>query len=90
MRMIHCSYLQKEAEGLENQPFLGPIGQEIFDKVSQEGWNAWREMQTKIINEYRLDLSESQGRETLMTQMRAFLKLDDKAEQGVLSVGTPN
>ena len=88
MRTINCSHLGHEAEGLEAPPFAGPIGQEIFDNVSKEAWAAWLEMQTKIINEYRLDLSEPESRETLMAQMRAFLKLKAGAE--VLSVGTPN
>lgn len=88
MRTVNCTHLGREAEGLEAPPFSGPIGMEIFENVSAEAWSAWLEMQTKIINEYRLDLSEAESRETLMAQMRAFLKL--KASSEVLSVGTPN
>ena len=88
MRTVMCSRLGKEAEGLEQPPFAGPIGQEIFDNVSKEAWDEWREMQTKIINEYRLDLSEPESRVTLLEQMRSFLKLSGKSN--VLSVGTPN
>jgi len=91
MRTVNCSKLGQEAEGLESPPFAGPIGLEIFENVSQEAWGEWLEMQTKIINEYRLDLSERESRDTLMAQMRSFLKL--KAPDGaphVLSVGTPN
>ncbi|MES2503891.1 MAG: Fe(2+)-trafficking protein [Myxococcota bacterium] len=79
--------------GLMNQklsapPFGGPLGQEIFEKISQEEWDGWRDMQTKIINEYRLDLSEPADRQKLMKQMRLFLKLDQSSE-AVLEVGTP-
>lgn len=88
MRTVTCSKLGKEAEGLEKPPFAGPIGLEIFENVSQEAWTEWLEMQTKIINEYRLDLSEPESRVTLLAQMRTFLKL--KSDGSVLSVGTPN
>jgi Fe-S cluster biosynthesis and repair protein YggX len=91
MRTVKCTHLGHEAPGLDVPPFLGPIGKEIFENVSQEAWAAWLEMQTKIINEYRLDLSEPEGRVTLMSQMRAFLKLPSQNESlnEVLSVGKP-
>lgn len=90
-RMVWCHRLKKEAEGLDAHPFPGPIGDEVFAKVSKEAWAEWREMQTKIINEYRLDLSEAKDRQTLMQQMRNFLSLDSKEGEalGVLHVGTP-
>ena len=92
MRTVNCTQLGHEAPGLDAPPFAGPFGQEIFDNISQEAWDAWLEMQTKIINEYRLDLSEPEARVTLMAQMRAFLKLqplEDANKSEVLSVGTP-
>ena len=90
-RIVWCHRLKKESEGLDNLPFPGPVGAEIFAKVSKEGWAEWREMQTKIINEYRLDLSESDDRNTLMQQMRNFLSLDNQKgdEASILHVGTP-
>lgn len=69
-------------------PFKTALGQEIFAKVSKEDWDNWRDMQTKIINEYRLDLSEATDRAKLLKQMRLFLKLDASKEQ-MLEVGTP-
>lgn len=87
-RMVQCPYLKKQAPGLEHPPVPGPLGQEIFLTVSQEAFTAWLEMQTKIINEYRLDLSERAHRQRLMQQMRTFLKLDNKED--LLSVGTPS
>ncbi len=87
-RMVMCTRLKQEAAGLESAPFPGPLGQEIFDHVSAEAWEEWKEMQIKIINEYRLDLSEGEHRQTLLKQMRAFLGLDTDLD--VLKVGTPN
>ena len=94
MRKIKCTYLGCEAQGLPNPPFEGPLGQEIFENVSAEAWSEWLEMQTKIINEYRLDLSEGDSRKTLLSQMRTFLKLSDESsnqaeKSELLSVGKP-
>ncbi len=91
-RTVICSRLKREAPGLEAPPFPGKIGQEIFEKVSAEAFDEWKEMQTKIINEHRLDLSERKDRETLMKQMRLFLHLDGDAggqSAKLLRVGTP-
>lgn len=89
--MVFCHYLKKEALGLNSPPFPGPIGDEIVAKVSQVAWSEWLEMQTKIINEYRLDLSVGEDRKKLMQQMRNFLSLDnaDGARANILHVGTP-
>ncbi len=65
-----------------------PTLNEIKAKVSQEEWDAWRDMQTKIINEYRLDLSEAADRQKLMKQMLIFFGLD-KDTGSKLEVGTP-
>ena len=73
---------------LESAPFPGVLGEEILAKVSLDNWEDWRQMQTKIINEYRLDLSEANDRETLLKQMRTFLKLDAHGD-AILEVGTP-
>lgn len=86
-RMVMCARLKHEAEGLQTIPFPGALGQEIFDKVSAEAFEEWKEMQIKIINEYRLDLSEPEHRQMLLKQMRAFLGL---SEEEVVKVGTPN
>ena len=77
MRQIFCKKLNKEAPGLDVPPFSGELGKEIYDNVSREAWNDWREnMMIKIINEYRLNLAEPDQYEVLLQQMRAYLNLD--------------
>ncbi len=78
-RMVHCSRLKKDAPGLAVPPFSGELGQEIYDKVSAEAWHQWSEdMMIKVINEYRLDLTDPKQYDTLLEQMRGFLGLGDK------------
>ena len=97
-RTVFCKRLQKDLPGLESSPFEGGLGKEIFENTSQESWDAWRELQIKIINEYKLDLSEIANQEILAEQMRNFLKLDSSSEDKdkktktktkILHVGTP-
>ncbi len=89
MRPVYCVYFQKELEGLETPPFNNALGEEVFASVSKEAWKLWLDMQMKIINEYRLDLSESKDKQQLLDQMRSFLKLAHTASAKVLHVGTP-
>lgn len=75
-RTVHCIKLDKIAPGLEKPPFSGDLGQQIFERVSQEAWNQWQDdLMIKVINEYRLDMSNNDHYNTLLEQMRAFLNL---------------
>ena len=76
-RQVFCKRLQKDLPGLEEAPFEGDLGKEIFENTSAESWEAWKELQIKIINEYKLDLSEIENQEILAEQLRNFLKLDN-------------
>lgn len=80
-RMVHCAKLGCEAPGLDAPPFSGELGEEIYQKVSAEVWKKWQDdMMIKIINEYRLDLSDAKQYEVLLDQMRAFLGLSAKGD----------
>ena len=80
-RMVNCIKLGRQAIGLPSPPFSGELGDEIFQKVSAEVWNQWSEdVMIKIINEYRLDLSDAKQYDVLLQQMRAFLGLDGGKE----------
>lgn len=88
-RVVFCRKLKRDADGLDEPPLHGRIGKEVFENTSKEAWDEWVEMQVKVVNEYHLDLSEKSARKTLMTQLRAFLCLDDEAPGEVMEVGTP-
>lgn len=92
-RQIYCKRLAKDAPGLKEAPFPGSFGQEIFENTAEESWNAWLDLQMKIINEYKLNLSDEKHQDILEEQMRNFLKLNDKIDEKkkskILHVGTP-
>ena len=72
-RMVKCSKLGVEAEGLESPPFPGAKGQFIFDNVSQKAWKEWMEMQTMIINEQRLASFDPKAKKLLEEEREKFL-----------------
>jgi len=72
-RIIHCSYLGREAEGLDRIPYPGPLGQRIYDHISKEAWAGWLRHQTMLINEYRLSPIEPKARKFLVEEMEKFL-----------------
>lgn len=71
-RMVNCTILQKEAEGLGTPPYPGELGQRIFDNVSKEAWQTWLRHQTMLINEHRLTPIDPKHRKFLETEMEKF------------------
>ena len=78
MRTVKCKKLKKELPGLEKPPFSGPIGQQIFDSISKEAWERWsKDMQIKVLNEYRLNMADPKQYQVLVDQMLSFLELKE-------------
>jgi Fe-S cluster biosynthesis and repair protein YggX len=71
-RTVQCVKLGREAEGLEKPPFKGDLGQRVYDQVSKEAWRMWLEHSKMLINEYRLDLTSTQGQQIWMTECEKF------------------
>ena len=78
-RMIFCQKLKKQAEGLQHSPYPGPLGEKIFDNISQEAWNLWLARQIMFINEYRLNLLDQNAKKMLKEEMERFLFGDESA-----------
>lgn len=73
MRSVYCSYLKREAEGLDRVPYPGELGKRIFDNISKEAWQLWLRHQTMLMNEYRLSPIEPKARKFLAEEMEKFL-----------------
>ena len=77
-RLVFCSKFQKDLPGLEKPPFSGDMGKQIFEKVSAQAWKLWKEdMQIKVLNEYRLNMSDKNDYQKLVEQMLLFLNLKE-------------
>jgi Fe-S cluster biosynthesis and repair protein YggX len=72
-RTVFCTYLNREAPGLERIPYPGELGRRIFDHISAQAWQEWVRHQTMLINEYRLSPIEPKARQFLVEEMEKFL-----------------
>jgi Fe-S cluster biosynthesis and repair protein YggX len=71
-RMVNCAKLGRELPGLERPPFPGPLGERIYNEISQEAYNLWPAQSTLIINHYGLSLGDPNAQKILLQQMEEF------------------
>ena len=71
-RMVQCVKLGEQAEGLDYAPYPGDLGKRIYENVSKQGWQAWVNHQTMLINEYRLTPVDPKARKFLEEEMEKF------------------
>jgi Fe-S cluster biosynthesis and repair protein YggX len=71
-RLVHCTKLGREAEGLDRQPYPGDLGRRIFEQVSKQAWGDWLRHQTMLINENRLSPMDPKARKFLEGQMERY------------------
>jgi Fe-S cluster biosynthesis and repair protein YggX len=75
-RMVKCAKLGIELPGLPYKPFNNALGQRIYETISQQAWQEWIEHSKKLVNEYRLDLTQKKAHEVLQEQCEQFLFSD--------------
>lgn len=81
-RTVHCRKLKQELPGLDQPPFPGPKGEDIFNHISKQAWQQWIDHQTMLINEKRLNMMDLTARTYLNEQREKFLSGEayDQAE----------
>lgn len=79
-RMVQCVKLKQEAEGLEFPPYPGDLGVKIWQSISKQAWANWIDVQTRLVNENRLNLADSRARKYLKEQMEKHLFEDQDVE----------
>ena len=77
MAKIFCKKYQQELDAMMLPPLPGEKGEELMQNYSQAAWNEWIKLQTMLINERRLDLSEKENGKWLSEQMMLFLENKD-------------
>ena len=73
MAKVFCKKFQKELDAMMFPPLPGEKGEELVQNYSQTAWDEWIKLQTMLINERHLDLSEKENRVWLNNQMDLFL-----------------
>jgi len=78
--MVNCLKLKQEAEGLDFPPYPGELGKKIWQSISKQAWQEWMDVQTRLVNENRLNLADARARKYLKEQMEKFLFEDQDVE----------
>ena len=79
-RTVYCTFLNKDADGLDFQTLPGEIGKKVFENISKEAWARWMSKQTMLINEKKLNLMSEEDRNFLQKNMVAFLFEGDEVQ----------
>ena len=66
----------------ENLPVQNDYWQKVASTTCSDCWGEWKEMEIKIINEYRLNMLERDHRKMLRKYMTDFLNTDGKSSGG--------
>ena len=69
---VVCVKFQKEMPGLDEPPFENELGQRIYEKVSRDAWDLWKEHLKMIMNEYRLNLATAEAQQIVLQQMEEY------------------
>ena len=80
-----CQRTGRAGNQLPDPPLRGPLGQWIFENISQETWNDWIGQGTKVINELRLDFSRDEDQAVYDQHMCEFLGLEPEEYQRLLA-----
>ncbi len=73
VRMVNCVKLGKSLPGMKEVPFDGhPLGQRIYENVSEQAWKMWVDHLKMMMNEYRLNLGTKEAQEFVIAQMEAY------------------
>lgn len=73
-----CQRTKRPGTRMKRVPFRGGLGTWIQENISQETFDEWIGLGTKIINELRLDLSREQDDAVYDYGMRRYLGLTDE------------
>lgn len=82
-----CSRCGRLEPRLAWPPWPGEAGQRIQNQICDICWREWMGMQTKIINEYRLNVLEPDHAKMLREQMLSFLGLSAPGSTPAMPTG---
>jgi Fe-S cluster biosynthesis and repair protein YggX len=72
VRTVHCVKLHQDLPGLDAPPWPGPLGQRIYEQVSQEAWELWEERMKMSLTEYRLLPFQKEAQDLIAKHMEEY------------------
>jgi Fe-S cluster biosynthesis and repair protein YggX len=83
---VSCVRCQKDGPRIAWPPYAGEAGEEIVRSVCQSCWPEWLDLQTRIINEYRLNVLDPNHQQMVAEQCLVFFGLREGPQT---ETGTP-
>lgn len=71
-RTVMCVVLKRDAEGLDEPPHPGELGERIYHHVSKEAWQQWLERLQMIMNENQLTTADPRSMGIIEKHMLGF------------------
>ena len=71
-RMVKCVKLQRDLPGLDRPPFNDELGHRIYENVSKEAWQMFKEHFKMVMNEYRLALGSDEANRIFEQQVTDY------------------
>jgi Fe-S cluster biosynthesis and repair protein YggX len=75
MAKIKCTRCGNEREQASDVLYGGKLGDAIRSSICYMCWAEWQDMEVKVINEHRVDLSDPNHRSFMTQKMKEFLGL---------------
>jgi len=75
---------------MSNPPVANKYWNKVMAVTCQRCWAEWKDMEVKIINEYRLNMLEREHRQMLKKFMHDFLDLDGTGAKADLNAVAEN
>ncbi len=76
-RTVYCTILKREAEGLDEAPMPGELGQNIYHHVSAEGWSQLLQWLQMFINENQLTTADPANLKQIEKHLEAYIFSDN-------------
>ena len=70
--MVSCVKLGRVLPAMPKAPFPGPLGQRVFENVSQQAWKLWEAQSVIVMNHYGLSMADPEARAFLLKQLEDF------------------
>ncbi|WP_369178026.1 oxidative damage protection protein [Candidatus Thiodubiliella endoseptemdiera] len=80
MNTVNCVKMNAELEALDRAPYPGELGRRILANVSKQGWQAWLDHQTMLINENNLNMLDEKAQAYLKEQMEKYFFSEEGAD----------
>jgi Fe-S cluster biosynthesis and repair protein YggX len=72
-RTVQCVKLGQQLPGLDEPPYAGELGQRIYENVSKQAWEMWKDHLRMVINEFQLNPATPEAWQIISTEAERFV-----------------